>query len=125
MKVHIQCQNLALSNKIILGRLIRAEAKIDQQASEILDLKARSMKDNFIIKTRGDKYKPVKNEDTAEKLREFLRDELKIPDTQNIKIMRAHRMGRGNEKYNPMMIAKLPYAQVHKKIFDYRCAKKH
>ena len=118
MRLQTDLVNLALSNKIILGRLIRAEATIEQQAEEIVDMKTRSMRDNLIVKTQGETYKAIRNEDTGEKFKSFLKDELKIADTQNIKITRAHRMGRGNETNNAMMIAKLPYAQDQKKVFD-------
>ena len=47
---------LTLSNKTILGRLQRAEITIERQRSEINDLRARSMRNNIIVKTRGDKY---------------------------------------------------------------------
>ena len=117
-KLQIDNHNLALSNKIILGRLIRTETKMDQMAAQITDLTTRSMRDNLIIKTSGQKYRAIKNEDTSAKFREFIRDELKVPDTDRMQITRAHRMGRGNEKYNSMMIAKLPYASDQQKIFD-------
>ena len=76
------------------------------------------MRDNLIVKTRGDKYKAIRNENTGEKFKQFLREELRVADVNNIKITRAHRMGRGNERNNSMMIAKLPYASDQEKIYN-------
>ena len=109
-------QNLNLSQKVILGRLIRVEAKAEQQAAEIVEMKSRMMRDNIIIKTKDKKYKAQPKENTETKIKAFMKDELKV-DVQGIKITRAHRMGRATENNNSMMIAKLPYASDHAKIF--------
>ena len=45
-----------------------------------------------------------------------MKEELKV-DVTDMKITRAHRMGRATENNNAMMIAKLPYASDQKKIF--------
>ena len=58
MKVTIQ--QLVSSQKTLVGRLLRAKTVIKRQQSDLTDLKMRSMRDNVIIKTSGNKYKETK-----------------------------------------------------------------
>ena len=74
-------ERLESSNKTITGRLIRAEAVIQRQQTEITDLRMRSMRDNIIIRTSGPKYKETREENTASTVRKFLNEEMRIPDT--------------------------------------------
>ena len=116
----MQCQidSLAETTKALMGRLVRAENKLERQRTEICDLRARSMRDNIIIKTHGNKYKEFREEDTASVFRKFVSEELRIPHSNNIDITRAHRMGKPSGDRNAMIIAKLNYASDQKKIFD-------
>ena len=113
-----EVQKLIASNKTLSGRLLRAEVVIKRQQDEITDLKSRSMRDNIIIKTAGDKYKETKNENTNATVRKFLQEELRIPDAQNIIINSSHRMGVAWGSYNRMLIARLPRRIDHEKVFD-------
>ena len=109
---------LVASDKTLSGRLLRAEAVFTRQQQEITDLKCRSMRDNLIIKTSGEKYKELKNENTDTTVRKFLREELRIPDTEGIQINSSHRMGQATAAYNRMLIARLPKRRDHTKVFD-------
>ena len=111
-------QQLMASNKTLSGRLLRAESVIKRQQGEITDLKSRSMRDNIIIKTSGDKYKEIRSEDTNATVRKFFHDELRIPDSQNMVINSSHRMGTASTGKNRMLIARLPRRIDHNKIFD-------
>ena len=48
--------SLAMSNRVLTGRLIHAETMIENQRSDIFDLRARSMRYIIIIKTKGNTY---------------------------------------------------------------------
>ena len=111
-------ERLESSNKTITGRLIRAEAVIQRQQTEITDLRMRSMRDNIIIRTSGPKYKETREENTASTVRKFLNEEMRIPDTGNISINSSHRMGQAGPGYNKMLIARIPRREDHNKIFD-------
>ena len=52
-------------NKNLVGRLLRAENVIERQCSDITDLRARMMRDNIIIKTKGECYKDKRDENTT------------------------------------------------------------
>ena len=111
-------ERLEASNKTLVGRLLRAEAVISRQQTEITDLRTRSMRDNIIIKTSGAKYKEIREENTNGTIKKFLNDELHIADTDTIRINSSHRMGQASGGYNRMLIARLPKREDHKKIFD-------
>ena len=108
---------LSVRNDVLVGRLIRAEAKIERQDRDMTDIKNRSMRDNVIIRTKGDKYKTSIHEVTSQKFKTFLNDELHVPNTDQINIARAHRMGNRGE-YNKMMIAKITQDEDMSKIFN-------
>ena len=105
-------------NRTLMGRVIRAEAKLERQQAEIVDLRARSMRDNIIIKTTGEKYKENINENTAAIFRKFLGDEMRVANADHIQIPRAHRMGTRYEDRNRMMIAKVVSDDDQKRIFS-------
>ena len=52
-----QMASLTLSKKVLTGRLLRAETVIERQRKDISDLRMRSMRDNIIIKSKGEAYK--------------------------------------------------------------------
>ena len=109
--------NLILGHRVMLGRLLRAEARQDDMQAEINEMKSRMMRNNLIIKTKDKKYASTKGEDTASKVKTFLKNELHV-DVEHMKITRAHRMGKATESQNASMIANFPYASDHKKIFS-------
>ena len=94
-------------NKVITGRLIRAETTIERQRLEITDLRMRSMRDNVIIRTRGQDYKETINENTASVFQRFVATEMNVPNADKLCITRAHRMMQSRGQNNKMMIAKL------------------
>ena len=110
-------ERLESSSKTLSGRLIRAETVIQRQQHEITDLRMRSMRDNIIIKTSGPKYKETHEEDTANTVRKFLNDEMRIAGSANISINSSHRMGQAGAGYNRMLIARLPRRDDQNKIF--------
>ena len=71
------------------------------------------MRDNIIIKTKGDKYKKTRDENTAEKFKKFLGQELHLANAQNVRVDRAHRLGNSSN-----MIAKVPLQNDQNRIFS-------
>ena len=116
-KLRKEYKDIVEYNKIIAGRLFRAEARIKTQQEEITDLRSRSMRDNVIVKTKGPTYKEVKDENTASVFRNFLATEMRVPNTDNIMITRAHRMGVASGDTNRMMIAKVNFDGDQRRIF--------
>ena len=116
---YLKCNmaSLAMSNRVLTGRLIRAESIIERQRADILDLRARSMRDNIIIKTKGNTYKEQPKENTTAKFQSFLATEMRIANADRIEIPRAHRMGQATNGFNKMMIAKVPSDPDQKRIF--------
>ena len=104
--------------KIAFGKISQLEKENREQKRLITDLRSRSMRDNVIIKTKGDKYKEVRGEDTAQKVRDFAREELKLANTDHMKIVRAHRMGGTKPGANRPMIAKVLNAKDQNKMFS-------
>ena len=84
-----QLRELQFSNKVLTGRLIRAEIKIQQQEDRIQDLISRSMRDNLVIKTTGDEYKEMRDEDTSYVVKKFLAKEMRVTNVEGIAIIRA------------------------------------
>jgi hypothetical protein len=82
-----------------------------QQGNEILDLQARSMRDNLIFTGIEEKDR----ENTLEVLRNFLATEMKVPQTQSITFDRVHRMGPPGQT-NRSIIAKLNHSSDKGKI---------
>ena len=108
---------LTLSNKVLSARLQRAECVIQRQKADILDLRGRSMRDNIIVKTKGETYRELREENTALKFRSFLANEMRVANVDRIEIPRSHRMGRAGNGYNRMMIAKVPMESDQRRIF--------
>ena len=113
-------ESLTIQNTILSSRLISLERRLDRIENDQTDQKNRSMRDNFIIRTKGDEYKQNKDEDTAEKVKEFINKELRVPtaEAQAIHIDRAHRMGKPSREQNSMMIAKIPHEEDKRKIYS-------
>ena len=107
------------SIKTLSGRLIRAEKDVQHLREHNNDLTARSMRDNIIIKTVGNSYRQKEHEDTEFVIREFLRKEMKVPNTENITILRSHRLGQaGDGEHNSPLIAKIPFQSDIHRIFN-------
>lgn len=117
-KLWQKVEQLQECNKTLLGRLIRTELKCDRQKIEIIDQKARNMRDNIIIRSRGPQYKETTDENTASKFREFVARELHVPDADKITITRAHRMGVAQGDSNRMIIAKVAFDHDIRRIFN-------
>ena len=115
-KIRHDLDNVVEKNKLIFGRLIRAEQTIERQNIELSDLRARSMRDNFIVKSKGNKYKENKDEDSVATMQRFFADELRIPDADKIPISRAHRMGPAQEGRNRMLIGKIVFDDDQRRI---------
>ena len=109
--------SLAMSNRVLTGHLICKENIIERQQADILDLCARCMRDNIIIKTNGNTYKVQPKENTTVKFQSFLATEMRIANADRIEIPRAHRMGQATNGFNKMMIAKLPFNPHQRLIF--------
>ena len=79
---------------VLHGRLMRSEAEKKRLSGELESLKGRSMNKNLIISfNKCDKYKEKKKENTLSVVNKFLKNELKINDTNSINITAAHRTG--------------------------------
>ena len=113
-----QVQELELSNKTMVGRLVRTEITMQKQNVTISDLTARSMRDNLVFKTSGVAYKEMKEENTDAILRKFLAQEMHIADVNDLTILRIHRMGQANGNQNRPIIAKFAFDSDIRKIFS-------
>lgn len=77
-------------------RSLEAEMK-----AEIIDLKSRSMRDNLLFY----KIAEEKDENCEIKIQNFMKENLKIETASNIKIQRAHRVGKYNgSKTRPIVV---------------------
>ena len=110
--------DIVKSNQVLCGRLFRAEKTIERQRTEITDLRMRSMRDNVIIRSKGSDYKEMRGENTSSIFKRFLDKELHVPNSEHITISSSHRMGQAVGDANKMIIARLPFAEDRKRIFD-------
>ena len=97
-----------LDVKLLTGRIAQLENRLEEAHDAIHDLTARSMRMNLVVKTKGVLYQEQRGESyqtTTLLFRNFLRDEMGVPDVAKIIITRAHRMGFAAEGYNRPMIA--------------------
>ena len=113
-----KCTSLEGTCKVLTGRIIQAENQIEMANDTINDLMARSMRNNVMIRSTGDAYKEIRNENTALIFRNFLRDEMGVANAHDIHIERAHRMGKASQGFNKTMIAKIPNQCDLNRIFD-------
>ena len=96
--------------QMLNGRIAQLENRLEEAHEAINDLTARSMRMNLVIKSKGELYKEQRGENyqtTVLLFRNFLRDEMGVPDAHKIVITRAHRMGFAPEGFNRPMIANL------------------
>ena len=104
--------SLAMSNRVLTGRLIHAETMIENQRSDILDLRARSMPYIIIIETKGNTYQKKARENTPAKFQSFLVTEMGIANADPIMIPRAHRLGQVTNGFYKILIAKCHPTQI-------------
>ena len=116
-KLRAQYNEIVLSNKVLSGRLYRAESQLNMQYAEIVDLKSRSMRDNVIVKTKGETYKEHNDENSAAVFRKFIASEMRVPNAERMMITRAHRMGTAYGDSNRMLIAKVNFDHDQRVIF--------
>ena len=117
-----ESSNLRFQNKILTGRLIQNEKRLDTAMEMINDLTARSMRDNIIFYTSGQEYTERRNESyqqSAQLVKKFLHDVLGISEAYDFTITRAHRMGHATgEGMNRPLIAKFPFQSELDWIFS-------
>ena len=112
---------IEFSNKALNGRVAQQENELEFLHDLLNDMMARSMRMNVIVSSVGATYKERANESmdqTIKLFRDFLRDEMRIPDAHSITIERAHRMGKSSENRNKPMIALLQFQTDLNKIFE-------
>ena len=82
--------------------------KLKTVKEDILDLQARSMRDNLLFMgfPECDSFEDRKNENCVKMVHDFCRDRLKISDAHDsVKIERAHRLGRyTRNKSRPIIV---------------------
>ena len=94
--------------KVTEGRLTRAEKLIEDQKEQILQLEARSMRDNLVFYNITE----YPGENTEKVLRDFLYKDMYISDEDYSKIYfdRVHRIGQKRDNYARPIVAKFnPY----------------
>jgi hypothetical protein len=85
------------------GRLTRAERKLEEANDRIIDLTARSMRNNVVIKN----VEETRGENVEEKIRAVFQEKLNVPNPELIDIKRAHRVGKQSGGRTRNIIAKL------------------
>ena len=85
------------------GNLARTEKVIKDLQEEVLDLKARSMRDNIIIQGIKECEKSESREKLVKDLRKVLAETLKMPskDIALVKVDRCHRIGAKKDDGSP------------------------
>ena len=106
LKAQIQDMNSKMD--ILAGRLVRAEQANKRLSGEIEQMKAHSMNNNLIISSS--KCKELRDENTKEVAREFLKKEMKINGVDKIGITVAHRIGPKMKDKPRSIIIKVPDA---------------
>ena len=109
---------LVEQNKVIMGRLARAESKIERQRAEIIELRARCLRSNVVPKTKTTKSNDAKNENTACIFQNIVSREMRVLGANKPDIFRAHPIGQVPYDKNRMIIAKVTYSGDQKSIFD-------
>ena len=116
-KITTQMNPITETNNVPVSQLIRAEAKIERQRCEIVDLRACSSETTLLSRLRAPNirrgvtkirhhwYKPS----WQRKWRSHIPKKIAIP--------RAHRMGKAMDSKNRMMIAKIAFDDDLKCIF--------
>jgi putative IMPACT (imprinted ancient) family translation regulator len=116
--IDIQNVNKSLNNRVQLfhGLIAQLNEKLRSQEEQIIDLKARSMRENIVF----DGINEDQNENwqqTKEKLHDFLEKTLNIENPEEIQIDRVHRFGKNSNGPRPI-VAKISHQQSRDIIFD-------
>ena len=99
---------LQQKNTLLEGRVTRAEKVIDEQREQILQIQARSMRENLVFynipEEKGENTKAA----TKETLQKFIKDEMKmkVEEYDSVEIDRAHRSGPNHGRFPRTIIAK-------------------
>ena len=112
---------MEFNQAVLQGRVVQLENEAADRDDILNDIMSRQMRNNVIIRSKGDKYKERVNETNAQtklKFKDFLRDEMGIANAHSIKINRCHRMGKAIGGRNRPMIALIPDQDDIDKIFD-------
>ena len=120
----LQTENTELKNEVNIlkqrlqiseGLICQQKSKIFQQNEQILDLSARSMRDNIVV--QGIPESPNESwADTKRKMQNFIKDDLKVnPD--HVLIDRAHRTGSRGQGPR-QIVAKMLNQDSKDKIFQ-------
>ena len=114
----LKCRITALEKRLQLteGLLHQAQIKIAMQNEKIIDLQARSMRENVIIRGIPESEQETWD-DTEAKVVDFMKKELKIPDADGSMIDRAHRMGPKNFDKPRNIAVKLSSSKAKNNIF--------
>ena len=109
----LQKENAALRQRLMIteGRLTRTEKKLAEANDKIIDLTARSMRENLVFKNVEEK-KDEREKDIKEKLTSIFTERLNLKgdDLKSVEIERAHRVGRPGkpgDKRSRNIVAKL------------------
>ena len=99
------------------GLLQQAKIKINMQNEKIIDLQARSMRENLVIRGVAEKENESWN-DTANNVVEFMKTELKINDANSSMIDRAHRVGQKTNEKPRNIVVKFTSSKFKDKLFQ-------
>ena len=114
LKKHVKILEKRL--ELTEGLLLQAQVKMKMQNERILDLQARSMRENLII--GGIPESENENQGQIEKkVTDFIKDDLKIADATNMKIDRAHRIGAKQNNKPRSIVVKFSSPKSKDKIF--------
>ena len=109
------------------GLIIQSQTKIIQQADQITDLRCRSMRENIVVHGIPEDQNETWQK-SNEKIKSFLKDDLKIDDPDDLEIDRAHRSGQKQpDKPRPIIVKFLASSskdQVFKHVKNLK-TKKH
>ena len=98
------------------GLIIQGQSKALQQAEQITDLKCRSMRENIVVHGISED----KDEDwqmSQTKIKNFLKNDLKIDDAEDMEIDRAHRSGQKIAGKPRPIIVKFLASNSKEKVF--------
>ena len=103
-----QNQDLKKKLSIALGTITRLESKVESLTAKTTDLTERSMRDNVIIKNMDEDQDENLNTITRNVLDYFERElNIAASDMENVRIERAHRMGKPVRGRNRHIVVKL------------------
>lgn len=99
------------------GLNAQLKAKVKEQGEQIIELKARSMRENLVVNGIPEKANETW-QDTKKNLQNFFEKELRI-DPETIEIDRAHRIGQKNDKGGRPIVVKLSNQASRDTVFNH------